>query len=55
MLVGDTTRALYWIEWSVEEEWPDLLVIRVSPLYDPLRSNPRFQALLRGYAGDERR
>lgn len=54
MLMGDTAKALYWIERSVEQEWPDLLVTRVSPLYDSLRSNPRFQALLRGYAGDVR-
>jgi len=52
--MGDTAKALYWIERSVEQEWPDLLVTRVSPLYDSLRSNPRFQALLRGYAGDVR-
>jgi tetratricopeptide (TPR) repeat protein len=51
MLVGDTAKALDWIERSVEEEWPDLLVIRVSPLYDPLRSHPRFQALMEEYLG----
>ena len=50
MLVGDTAKALYWIERSVEEEWPDLLVIRVSPLYDPLRSHPRFRALMERFS-----
>jgi TolB-like protein/tetratricopeptide (TPR) repeat protein len=45
-LVGDTAKALEWLETGVEEGWPDLFVIGVSPLWDPYRENPRFQRLM---------
>jgi len=52
MYVGDTSTALAWLERAAAGNWPDILGIRNSPLYDPLRSHPRFQALLDEYADD---
>ena len=43
---GDHGRAIDWPEKSHEDRDPNLQYIGL-PLYDPLRSNPRFQDLLR--------
>ena len=45
--LGDHARALDWLENGCE--WHDLSIatIGVHPVYDPLRGEPRFQALLR--------
>jgi hypothetical protein len=46
--LGDKDQAFYWLEKAFEERdsaW--FPMIKVSPLSDPLRSDPRFQALLR--------
>jgi tetratricopeptide (TPR) repeat protein len=43
---GDTGRAIDWLEKAYEEHDPNLPYLGM-PLYDPLRSNPRFQDLLR--------
>ncbi|MGD2122677.1 MAG: tetratricopeptide repeat protein [Gemmatimonadota bacterium] len=52
MLVGDTLKALAFLEQAALDNRPDLLIVRVSPLWDPLRHNPRFQGILAQYAGD---
>ena len=44
--VGDYERAIDWLETAYEERDPNLPYLG-KPLYDPMRSNPRFQALLR--------
>jgi TolB-like protein len=44
---GDKGRALDWLEKGYEMRDPNLPYISVSPQYDPLRTEPRFQALLR--------
>jgi TolB-like protein len=43
---GDYDRTIEWLEKGYEDRDPTLLGI-TGPLYDPLRSNPRFQDLLR--------
>ncbi len=45
--VGDKEQALRWLERSVQEREPPLLHINNSPNFEFLRSDPRFQALLR--------
>ncbi len=37
-----------WLERAYEEREPLLLAAKVNPRLDPLRSDPRFQDLLRG-------
>jgi tetratricopeptide (TPR) repeat protein len=43
---GDLDLAMEWLEKAYEEHNPNLPYIGL-PYYDPLRDNPRFQALLR--------
>jgi len=51
-LAGETDRALDRLEIAVIEGWPAALEIRVNRALDPLRSHPRFQALLERYADE---
>jgi hypothetical protein len=50
VLVGENDAALEQLEWLLSHP-SDLSVplLRADPLYDPLRSDPRFQALLAKY------
>ena len=45
--LGDHRQALSWLETAAEERDPMLAFINVLYVYDPLRSDPRFHALLR--------
>jgi tetratricopeptide (TPR) repeat protein len=45
--LGDKDQALTFLERAYEEQDPGLFWLKMSPLFDPLRSEPRFQALLR--------
>jgi TolB-like protein/Flp pilus assembly protein TadD len=45
--LGETGRALEWLEEGCERKESQLVSIKVHPLYDPLRGEPRFQKLLR--------
>ncbi|TMQ57207.1 MAG: tetratricopeptide repeat protein [Candidatus Eisenbacteria bacterium] len=45
--VGDHARAIDYLERAFEEHVGDMLFIRVEPSFDPLRGDPRFQALVR--------
>ena len=45
--LGDWDAALEWAERSYEERRGWLAYLRVNPLLDPLRGNPRFDALVR--------
>jgi len=42
---GETTRALDWLETGMRHRDPYLIRVRHSPLLDPLRKEPRFQAI----------
>ena len=44
---GDATRALDSLEAAMRRREPDLERVKMSALYDPLRKEPRFQAIER--------
>jgi len=44
--LGDKEQALTWLERAYDEHSVNLPYIKVSPLWDPLRSDPRFEALV---------
>ncbi len=46
-VVGETEEAMTWLERAYEERDPVLIEAKVSPYLDPLRSDPRFDDLLR--------
>jgi tetratricopeptide (TPR) repeat protein len=45
--LGDKDQALTYLEQAYEEQDPALFYLKVGPFLDPLRSEPRFQELLR--------
>jgi tetratricopeptide (TPR) repeat protein len=44
---GDTPKALEWLESSMRLRDPGLSLLRTDPLMDPLRKEPRYQAIER--------
>jgi hypothetical protein len=47
LYASDHDRAMGWLEKAFEVRDPNMPYIGCTPIYDPLRSNPRFQDLLR--------
>ena len=45
--LGDIDRGFDWLEKAIDERDGLILHLRVDPIYDPLRSHPRYPALLR--------
>lgn len=45
--IGERDHAFYWLDRAYEAHDPYLFFLRVMPLYDPLRSDPRFAEMLR--------
>ena len=45
--LGDRDQALFWLEQAVEQKVPWLVYAKVTPVYDNLRSDPRFDAFLK--------
>lgn len=45
--LGDYDRAFAWLERAYDERARPMLSLKVNPLLDPLRSDPRFGALMR--------
>ena len=45
--LGDVDRAIYWLERAHAAHEDTIVVLQVQPELDPLRSDPRFQELLR--------
>jgi hypothetical protein len=45
--LGDTQRALEWLNKSYEEKDFWLASLRVDPLWDPLRPYPEFQTIMK--------
>lgn len=44
--LGEREQALDWLEQAYEEHTPMLMLLKITPAFDTLRSEPRFQALL---------
>ncbi|HXQ31647.1 MAG TPA: hypothetical protein VN790_06750 [Steroidobacteraceae bacterium] len=44
---GNRTKALEWLEKALQVRDPGLAMLRVDPFVDPLRNEPRFQAIER--------
>jgi serine/threonine protein kinase/Tfp pilus assembly protein PilF len=57
ILAGDTARALDWLEKAIAQHDPNAPFANCLPIWDPVRSDPRFQALLRkmNFPVDEKR
>jgi DNA-binding SARP family transcriptional activator/TolB-like protein len=45
--LGDRDRAVAWLRRAARERFPTLVFVKTDPILDPLRADPRFQALLR--------
>jgi hypothetical protein len=45
--LGDTTEALDWLEWMEREKPWATVTIGIEPMLDPLRNQPRFQAVMK--------
>ena len=46
--LGKKDEALAWLETAYQEHNDDgLLTLKIDPIFDPLRADPRFQDLLR--------
>ena len=45
--LGHTDQALEWLTQAHEDRYPGIGWLKVAPYFDPLRSDPRFQDLLR--------
>ncbi|HVN07724.1 MAG TPA: winged helix-turn-helix domain-containing protein [Patescibacteria group bacterium] len=44
--LGEKDKAFEWMEKAIEEHDPEIARLRVDPMMDPLRSDPRFQDFL---------
>ena len=45
--VNENEKALDWLEKALRERSSSIATLKVDPVYDPLREDPRFQELLR--------
>jgi serine/threonine-protein kinase len=45
--LGEKERAFEWLKRGIEERDQTVLSLKVSPIWDPLRSDPRYHQLLR--------
>jgi TolB-like protein/Tfp pilus assembly protein PilF len=45
--LGDKEQAFFWLEKAYAEHSNMIVPLKVEPMYDPLRGDPRFQAMLR--------
>ena len=44
--LGDRDQAFHWLDRAVEAHEEDLPFLRLDPIWDPVRGDPRFPALL---------
>ena len=45
--LGDVDEAFRWLETAIEERASGLILLRVHPRLDPIRTDPRYLALVR--------
>ena len=45
--LADNDQALHWLEMAYEHHEYDLNFIKIDPVFDPIRSNPRFIEILK--------
>ncbi len=45
--LGDKDQTFVWLEKALQDRSLFLIWLKIEPLFDPLRSDPRFQDLLR--------
>jgi len=45
--LGNKDQAFAWMEKGVQERSGQILWLRIEPLFDPLRSDPRFDEMVR--------
>jgi len=45
--LGDIEKSLTWLEHACDQHESQIAGVHVHPVYDPLRSEPRFQQILR--------
>jgi serine/threonine-protein kinase len=45
--LGDNSRALDYVEKALEDRRGWLVYLNVNPMFDPLRGDPRFEAVAR--------
>lgn len=45
--LGEKEQAFAWLEKAYEQRHPYLILIKVEPVFDSLRSDPRFAELMR--------
>ena len=45
--LGDNDRAFEWLDKALEKRFPPLIYLEVNPIWDNLRSDPRYEDLLR--------
>ena len=45
--VGEIDRAFEWLDIAFDERRPQLITMRAQPEYDPLKDDPRYEALVR--------
>ena len=45
--LGDYDQAFAWLEHAYQEQANIIQVLKMSPFFDPIRGDPRFQDLLR--------
>jgi hypothetical protein len=47
LALGDKNQAFFWLDKSYQDRSEHMLYLKVEPLMDPIRDDPRFAALVK--------